>query len=142
MPTHVPAETRDHLATPCGLLFNELLKSPKVDILRTRCNISNGIRLLSLVQYCLFMAITALCLIASSSIPPESPTMFGLPLVSNGFLSDLEDVRLGVGLPGLKCTVPTQGVQYTSASPCHRVLTGPQSDTYVSWKWIRVGVGA
>ncbi|CAM9743366.1 unnamed protein product, partial [Sphacelaria rigidula] len=30
LPTHVPAETRDHLATPCGLLFNELLKSPKV----------------------------------------------------------------------------------------------------------------
>ncbi|CAM9735833.1 unnamed protein product, partial [Hapterophycus canaliculatus] len=30
MPTHVPAETRDHLATPCGLLFNELIKSPKV----------------------------------------------------------------------------------------------------------------
>lgn len=30
MPTHVPAQTRDHLATPCGLLFNELLKSPKV----------------------------------------------------------------------------------------------------------------
>lgn len=30
MPTHVPANTRDHLATPCGLLFNELLKSPKV----------------------------------------------------------------------------------------------------------------
>ncbi|CAN0527719.1 unnamed protein product, partial [Scytosiphon promiscuus] len=30
MPTHVPAETRDHLTTPCGLLFNELLKSPKV----------------------------------------------------------------------------------------------------------------
>lgn len=32
MPTRVPAETRDHLATPCGLLFNELLKSPKVEI--------------------------------------------------------------------------------------------------------------
>ena len=30
MPTHVPADTRDHLTTPCGLLFNELLKSPKV----------------------------------------------------------------------------------------------------------------
>jgi hypothetical protein len=29
-PTHIPAPTRDHLATPCGLLFNELLKSPKV----------------------------------------------------------------------------------------------------------------
>ena len=30
VPTYVPAETRDHLTTPCGLLFNELLKSPKV----------------------------------------------------------------------------------------------------------------
>ncbi|CAN0273248.1 unnamed protein product, partial [Ectocarpus sp. 12 AP-2014] len=30
IPTHVPAETRDHLTTPCGLLFNELLKSPKI----------------------------------------------------------------------------------------------------------------
>lgn len=30
MPTHVPAGTREHLTTPCGLLFNELLKSPKV----------------------------------------------------------------------------------------------------------------
>ncbi|CAM9947763.1 unnamed protein product, partial [Discosporangium mesarthrocarpum] len=30
MPTHIPAVGRDHMATPCGLLFNELLKSPKV----------------------------------------------------------------------------------------------------------------
>jgi hypothetical protein len=29
-PTTVPAPTRDHLATPCGLLFNELLRSPTV----------------------------------------------------------------------------------------------------------------
>ena len=28
LPTHIPARSRAHLATPCGLLFNELLKSP------------------------------------------------------------------------------------------------------------------
>ncbi|CAM9378337.1 unnamed protein product [Chrysoparadoxa australica] len=30
VPSVVPADNRDHLATPCGLLFNELLKSPQV----------------------------------------------------------------------------------------------------------------
>ncbi|CAM9175989.1 unnamed protein product, partial [Choristocarpus tenellus] len=30
MPTSIPATGREHLTTPCGLLFNELLKSPKV----------------------------------------------------------------------------------------------------------------
>jgi len=29
-PTHCPAETRDHLATPSGLLFNELMKAPQL----------------------------------------------------------------------------------------------------------------
>lgn len=28
VPTEVPAPNRAHLATPCGLLFNELVKSP------------------------------------------------------------------------------------------------------------------
>jgi hypothetical protein len=41
-PTTVPAPTRDHLATPCGLLFNELLRSPTVlldslDKVRDKC---------------------------------------------------------------------------------------------------------
>ena len=38
-PEDVPAQDREHLATPCGLLLNELVKSPQVRSVRAHVSV-------------------------------------------------------------------------------------------------------